>query len=97
MLHFDGAPRDWTGTVQDRRAAAELERIEHPLSSTDLAPCDFFLFRCVKRKQDETPDNLISEMRNIIQPIRPDVLKSIFKFWKGILLDYWNFGGRYME
>jgi hypothetical protein len=50
MLHFDNAPIQCTGTVPDRMAAAELERMEHRPFSPDLAPCDFFLFRYVKGK-----------------------------------------------
>jgi hypothetical protein len=30
MLHFDNAPIHCTGSVRDRMAAAELERMEHP-------------------------------------------------------------------
>jgi hypothetical protein len=49
-------------------AAAELERMEHPPYSPDLAPCDFFLFGSVKGKwmgkQYEMPDDFVSEVRN---------------------------------
>jgi histone-lysine N-methyltransferase SETMAR len=52
-------------------AAAELERMEHQPYSPDLVPCDFFLFRYVKgklvRKQYETREDLVSEVRNIIE------------------------------
>jgi hypothetical protein len=83
--------------------------MEHPPYSPDLAPCDFFLFGYIKGKlvgkQYETPENLISEVRNIIKGIRPDVLKSIFEFCKGRLLDCWiaglldcwSSGGEYVE
>jgi hypothetical protein len=44
--------------------------MEHPPDSRDLAPCDFFLFGYVKGKlvgkQYETPEDLVSEVRNII-------------------------------
>jgi hypothetical protein len=36
-------------------------------------------------------------VRNIIEAIRPDVLKSVFKSWKGRLLDCWNSSGEYVE
>jgi hypothetical protein len=74
--------------------ASELERMEHPLYSPDLTPCDFFLFGSVKGKllgkQYETPEDRISEVRNIIEGICPDVLKSFFESWKGRMLDCWN-------
>jgi hypothetical protein len=101
MLHFDNAPIHWTGTVLDRMAAAELERMEHPPESPDLAPCDFFLFGYVKGKlvgkQYKTPEDLVSEVRNSIEGIRPDVRKSFFESWKGRLLDCRNSGDEYVE
>jgi hypothetical protein len=48
-------------------------------------------------KQYETPEDLVSEVRNIIEVILPDVLKSVFESWKGKLLDCWNSGGEYVE
>jgi hypothetical protein len=57
----------------------------------DPAPCDFFLFVYRKgklvEKQIEAPEDLVSEVRNIIEGIRPDVLKNVFESWKGRLLD----------
>jgi hypothetical protein len=50
IFHFDNVPIHCTRTVRDRMAAAELERMEHPLYSSDLALCDFFLFGYVKGK-----------------------------------------------
>jgi hypothetical protein len=96
MLHFNHGPIHCTGTVPDRMAAAELERMEHPPYSPDLASCNFFVFGSVKGKlvgkHYETPEDLVSEVRNSIEGIRPDVLKSIFEFWKGRLLDCWIVG-----
>jgi histone-lysine N-methyltransferase SETMAR len=91
MLHFDNTSIYCTGTIRDRMAVAELERMEHPPYSPDLAPCDFFLLGDGKGKlmgkQHETPEDLVSEVRNIIAHIRADVLKNIFESWKGRLLD----------
>jgi hypothetical protein len=61
--------------------------MEHPPYSPDLAPCDFFLFGYGKGKlvgkQYETPDDLVSEVRNTIEDIHLDGLKSVFESWKG--------------
>jgi hypothetical protein len=101
MLCFDNAPISCTDTGRDRMAAAELERMEHPLYSPDLVPCDFVLFGYVKGKlvgkQYQTPEDLVSEMKNMIEGVGPDFLKSVFEFWKGILLDCWNSGREYVE
>jgi hypothetical protein len=68
-----------------------MEWMEHPPYSPDLAPCDFFLFGYAKRKlvrkQYETPEDFVYEVRNIIEGIHSDVVKSIFESWKGRLMD----------
>jgi hypothetical protein len=101
MHHFDNAPTHCTGTLRDRMATAELERMERRLYSPDLAPCDFFLFGYVKGKlvgkQYEMPEDFVSEVRTIIEYIRPDVLKNVFESWKGRLPDCWNSDGEYVE
>jgi hypothetical protein len=92
MLHLDNARICCARTVRDRIAAAELERMEHAPYSPDRAPCDFFLFGRAKRKlmgkQYDKPEYVVSEVRIIIRGIGQDVLKSLFKSWKGRLLDY---------
>jgi hypothetical protein len=101
ILHFHKAPRQCTGTIRDRMAAEELEWMEHSPSSPNRAPCDLFLFENLKGKlvgkQYETPEDLASEMRNIIEDMCADVLKSVVESWKGRLLDFWNSSGEYVE
>jgi histone-lysine N-methyltransferase SETMAR len=101
MLHFDNSPIRCTGPVRDRMAVAELERMEHPPYSPDLASCGFFLFGSVRRKlvrkQYEMPEDLFSDVRNIIEGIRPDILKSVYESWKGRLLDCCNSDGQSVE
>jgi hypothetical protein len=79
MLYFDNASTDCTDTVRGRTAAAQLERTEQRPPSPEMAPCGFFLFGSVKgkllRKQDESPEDLVSEVTNIIESIPPDRLK----------------------
>jgi hypothetical protein len=101
MLYFDKAPMHCTSAIRDRMATAELERVEHTADSQDPPLCDFFLFGHVKGKlvgkEYETPEDLVSEVSNIIEVIRPGVLKNVFESWKGRLLDRWNSGGEYVE
>jgi hypothetical protein len=101
MLHFDIAPILCTGTMRDRMAAAELERMAHPPYSPDLAPYDFFVFGYIKGKllgtQYPKPEDLVSQVRNSIEGIRPALLKNIIESWKGRLLDCWNSNGEYVE
>jgi hypothetical protein len=48
-------------------------------------------------KQYGAPEDLISEMRHIIESIHSDVLKNVSESWKGRLLDCWNSSGEYVE
>jgi histone-lysine N-methyltransferase SETMAR len=48
MLYFDNAPIHSTEEVQGHLRYLSFTRMEHPLYSPDLAPCDFFLFGTMK-------------------------------------------------
>jgi hypothetical protein len=43
------------------------------------------------------PEDLVSEVRNSIEAIWPDVLKNITESWTGRLLDTWSSSGEYVE
>ena len=47
FLHHDNAPAHMALSVQ-QFLAKNMTVIPHPPYSPDLAPCDFFLFACVK-------------------------------------------------
>jgi histone-lysine N-methyltransferase SETMAR len=100
MLHFDNAPIHSTDTVNDRMTLRELERMKHPPYSSDLAPCDFFLFGYLKEnlanKQYATPDDMLLEVTSIIRGISPDLRASVFANWRR-LTECWNSGGEYVE
>jgi hypothetical protein len=42
-LHFDNAPVHNTGTVMGQLEQSRFKKMENPLESPDLVPCDFFL------------------------------------------------------
>jgi hypothetical protein len=79
----------------------ELERMGHPPYRPYLAPCDFFLFGYLNgmlaERQYETPEDLFSQMRGIIQDISQDLHRKIFEAWKMRLQKCWNSGGEYVE
>jgi hypothetical protein len=58
-----------------------------------MTPCYFFLFGYVKGKlvgkKYETPEDLVSEVKNMNEGIRPDVLKSVSNPGRE---DYWIAG-----
>ncbi len=50
VFHWDNAPVHTAAVVADWFAARNIQRLEHPPYSPDLAPADFFLFPLVKDK-----------------------------------------------
>jgi hypothetical protein len=101
MLHFDNAPTHCLDTVRDRITLRELERIEQSPYRTGRVPCHFFLFRCLKgmsaERQCETPEDLFSEVRGIIQGISQDLRRKIQEAWKMRLQESWKSGGERAE
>jgi hypothetical protein len=47
-------------------------------------------------KQYETPEDPVSEVKNSIEGIRPDILKSVVESSKERLLNCWISGGEYV-
>ena len=48
ILHHDNAPARMALSVREFLATKQITVLEHPASSPDLAPCDFFLFPKIK-------------------------------------------------
>ncbi len=48
LFHWDNAPVHTAAVVSSWFVAHDVQRLEHPPFSPDLAPADFFLFRKVK-------------------------------------------------
>jgi histone-lysine N-methyltransferase SETMAR len=50
LLLHDNAPVHKAGVVQDALKKLKFQELNHPPYSPDLAPCDYFLFRKLKKK-----------------------------------------------
>ena len=48
ILHHDNAPAHTALSLREFLATKQITVLEHPASSPDLAPCDFFLFPKIK-------------------------------------------------
>ena len=48
FLHHDIAPAHWAFAMQGFLKGIELQLLEHPAYSRDLAPCDFGLFPYIR-------------------------------------------------
>ncbi|CAG8856526.1 15121_t:CDS:1, partial [Gigaspora margarita] len=62
MLHYDNATPHTAGIVTDYLKKERVKILLHPSYSSDLAPCDFFLFPRIKkelaRKSFDSIENL---------------------------------------
>jgi histone-lysine N-methyltransferase SETMAR len=77
-----------------------MKRALHPPYSPDLAPSDFFLFSCVKRKlmgyRAESESELLVRIRLIFAEIPRDVLNAVFLEWMDLLQKYIDTNGDYV-
>jgi hypothetical protein len=87
--------------VIDKIAELQVLQIEHPPSSPDLAPCDFFLFGYIKEilkdQSFETRDELLEAIKAIVREIGRDFLQSTFRSWVHRLEECCRRGGDYVE
>jgi histone-lysine N-methyltransferase SETMAR len=101
VLHLDNCPLRNTKTVADAMEGSDLKRMPHPPYSPDLAPCDFFLFGYLKQaliaKDYTSPEDLLSEVTEIIRAIPHELLSRVFQNWKERLEECWKSGGEYVE
>ena len=50
LLHYDNASAHTAAVTLDFLAASDVQLVNHPPYSPDLAPCDWFLFPSIKRQ-----------------------------------------------
>jgi len=73
ILHHDNSPAHRAVTTNEFLAKHNIPSLPHPLSSPDLAPCDFFLFPQLKKTMkgrrfddvEEIQANAMRQMRAI--------------------------------
>jgi hypothetical protein len=78
-----------------------LSGAPHPPSSPDLALSDFFLFGYIKgnlqRTESAKKDDLVAEIREVLNGIVGKVLKAVFVEWEKRMQTCTNAGREYVE
>jgi hypothetical protein len=82
MVHFGNAPIHNTEEVQNYLTNLGFKRMEHPPSSPDLAPCDFYLFGAMKEnfsgQRFESVDELFFPFEAFLKGPPADFLRMGF-------------------
>jgi hypothetical protein len=96
-LHLDNAP---THRADDDFNRLGIRRLPHPHYSTDLAPCDFWLFGNLKTKLEgstfTSAGQLMVEVNEIFMDIPLHEFISVFDEWKLRLVECIDTGGNYL-
>jgi hypothetical protein len=76
ILHQDSAPSHTALIVREFLAHNSITVMNHPLSSPDLAPCDFFLFpKC-------NVATITAESATLLNGLKEDNFQEYFNQWK---------------
>jgi histone-lysine N-methyltransferase SETMAR len=99
-FHWDNAPVHTAAVVKEWFAAHNIQRLEHPPYSPDLASADFFLFRRVKkelagRSLDE--GTLKKTWEGVTRNIAAEEFATAFRRWYEHCEKCVRIGGGYVE
>jgi histone-lysine N-methyltransferase SETMAR len=100
FFHWDNAPVHTAAIVQDWLAAHDVQVLRHLPYSPDLAPADFFLFRCVKDElAGVTLDHssLKKEWERVTRGISADQFATAFRRWYERCQKCIDIGGGYVK
>ena len=100
FFHWDNAPVHTAAVVKDWMAAKQLQVIEHPPYSPDLAPADFFLFPKIKKQlagKTLTQESLKKEWEGAARTLTADDFATAFRRWYGRCDKCIRIGGNYVE
>jgi hypothetical protein len=71
--------------VTDELVIKMLERVPHPVYSSDLSPCDCYLFGMLKQKITDrvfrTPEEILTTIRKIWSEMTLEQLQSVLYNW----------------
>ncbi len=99
-FHWDYGSVHMAAVVQDWFAAHNIQRLEHPPYSPDLAPADFFLFRRVKEElAGKTLDKgtLKTTWERVVRNIAIEEFATAFRWWYERCEKCVRIGGGYVE
>ena len=85
MLHQDNAPVHVSRVVKQTMSDLNIEPLQHPPYSPDLAICDFFLFPIVKDhlrgRKFESRVKLGTAITEALRTLTRDGLQHVFRMW----------------
>ena len=77
-----------------------MKKAVQPPYSPDIAPSDFYLFgylkEVLKGQRFESPEELFSAIREILDAISPEILTSVFLKWEDKLQGVIEANGNYL-
>ena len=99
-LHYDNARPHTARKVTRFLEENHMKKAPHPPYSPDIAPCDFFLFGYIKDKLKgesfESVDSLLERVKEILNGISKEILRSAFTEWERRLIQIINTKGDYI-
>ena len=85
-LHHDNAPSDTSVFTHKFLAKIQMAVIPHPTDSSDLTPCDFFLFPKMKLKlkgrQFDTIEEIQAKMQRLLDTLIEKDFQEAFQKWR---------------
>ncbi len=85
ILHHDNAPSHTSVITKATLTQMNIDTLQHPPYSPDLAPCDFYLFPTIKSemrgKRFDDVDDLPVAVREVIRQIPAADYRKCFATW----------------
>lgn len=99
-LHMDNARPHIAKITNQYMECRGIKKVPHPPYSPDIAPSDFFLFGYIKEKLQGcsfgTREELLDQIRKILDQIPKDTLNQVFSEWERRLLEVIETNGNYI-
>lgn len=85
VLQHDGAPAHRSVRVRSFLNATQTNVIDHPPYSPDLAPCDYWIFACIKKHLKGQRFNSIAELCDQVDAVIGSITQREFAHAMGRL------------
>ena len=101
ILHHDNAPAHATLSVRQFLATKQVNILDHPPYSPDLAPCDYFLFPklkgTIKGTRFEGVEDIKSNVTSFLKRITKEDFAECFQAWRRRMEKCTEVQGDYFE
>ena len=79
ILHHDNAQSHRATQTTETIKRLGFELLYHPLYSSDLAPCDCFLFQLIKSVLRGTPFEDVADLQSIVQKAINEIPVNLYR------------------